>query len=152
MYQAYRARAVQVEFGESTYIALIILSLLQALFIGTPLLVMSSDNPSALYFIKAAVLFITSMAVLSLMFVPKLMHVRRQSKGGPSNKSTIKCSVGTVRISGLNVDVRNSFISCAELNIFVYWYAMSHRQIHSAFNSHFIWFSSPCFHICHSPL
>ena len=39
------------------------------------------------------------------MFVPKLMHVRRQSKGGPSNKSTIKCSVGTVRISGLNVDV-----------------------------------------------
>ena len=111
IYQAYRARAVQVEFGESTYIALIILSLIQALFIGTPLLVISSDNPSALYFIKAAVLFITSVVVLLLMFVPKLMHIRRQAKGGPSNKSTIKCSVGTVRISGLNVDV----------SIFILW-------------------------------
>ena len=126
MYQAYRARAVQVEFGESTYIALIILSLLQALFIGTPLLVISSDNPSALYFIKAAVLFITNVAVLSLMFVPKLMHVRRQSKGGTSNKSTIKCSVGTVRISGLNVDVSYYcsillFLCLVLSYIFFYW-------------------------------
>ena len=74
--QAYRARNIASEFSESWYIMVILLSLLQALIIGVPLLIIVSDNEVASYFVWCGIIFVITSAVLALMFGPKIVLVR----------------------------------------------------------------------------
>lgn len=83
-WQAYRARHIQCEFSESTYIGLVMAILLQAALTGVPLLFIVHDNPRAYYLILTSMIFIVNMSILLLIFVPKVRlteQFRRQSAG-----------------------------------------------------------------------
>ena len=90
--QAYRARNIASEFSESWYIMVILLSLLQALIIGVPLLIIVSDNEVASYFVWCGIIFVITSAVLGLMFGPKIVLVRNinshdREAENPTNKN-----------------------------------------------------------------
>lgn len=72
-WQAYKARAIRSEFSESKYIAITMASLLQAGLSGIPLSFVVRDMPQAFYLVVVFMIFITCMAVLLLIFVPKLV-------------------------------------------------------------------------------
>lgn len=83
-WQAYRARHIQCEFSESTYIGFVMAILLQAALAGAPLLFVVNDNPRAYYLILTSMIFIVNMSILLLIFVPKVRlteQFRRQSAG-----------------------------------------------------------------------
>ena len=77
--QAYQARSIQSEFSESHYIGVVMASMLQSCLIGVPILILVRDNPQAYYLVVVFMIFLTSMAVLLLIFVPKVMFVRKYS-------------------------------------------------------------------------
>ena len=79
-FQAYKARNIHTEYSESRYIAMVNGSLLQAWFTGIPLLVMVRDNPSAFFVVAAMILFLTSLAIMLLIFVPKIDFLRIQNR------------------------------------------------------------------------
>jgi gamma-aminobutyric acid type B receptor len=70
--EAYKARAVSTEYGESKYIAMAMGSMLQIMLVGVPLLFLVDDNPSAKYFIRSSIVFIICMSILLFIFVPKV--------------------------------------------------------------------------------
>lgn len=77
--QAYRGRKLDSIFNESEYIGIAILSIFQSFLIGIPLLFIVHDYPTANYFIKVAICFIVSTTTTLLIFVPKILFIR---KGG----------------------------------------------------------------------
>jgi hypothetical protein len=81
--QAYKARHIKTEFSESKHIAVAMVSICQSLLLGIPLLwLVSSKNdgqvPSATYFVISAIIFVSCMSVLILIFVPKLLVIRNE--------------------------------------------------------------------------
>jgi hypothetical protein len=78
--QAYQARGIQSEFSESKYIALVMVSFLQSICTGAPVLFLVNDNPQAYYLIMVFMIFLTCMAVLLLIFIPKFMFARMYSE------------------------------------------------------------------------
>jgi 7 transmembrane sweet-taste receptor of 3 GCPR len=70
--EAVKARQVKVEYGESKYIGMAMGLTLQIFLVGTPLLFLVSDSPSANYFVKSSIVFCVSMSFLMFLFVPKL--------------------------------------------------------------------------------
>jgi len=72
-WQAYEARVIQFEFSESKHIALAMGSFLQATLLGIPLLFVVRDSPQAYYLILTFLLFIIGMAILVVIFVPKMV-------------------------------------------------------------------------------
>lgn len=83
-WEAFKARKVSTEYGESKYIGLAMASILQALLIGLPLIILVEDNPSAEFFISATFVFIVAMAILCLIFVPKI-YASRNSRNQPKS-------------------------------------------------------------------
>lgn len=78
-FQAYHARSIQSEFSESKYIAMVMMSFLQSICIGVPILFLVQDNPPAYYLVMVFIVFLTSMAILLLIFIPKVMFARMYS-------------------------------------------------------------------------
>ena len=72
-WQAYQARSVSVEFAESTYIGMVLASLLQAAVIGVPLLFLVRDLPKVYFLLLSVLIFVVCMAVLLLIFLPKVV-------------------------------------------------------------------------------
>jgi ABC-type sugar transport system substrate-binding protein len=72
-WQAYVSRAIESEFAESKYIAMTMASLLQAGLSGVPILFVVRENPQAFYLILIFMVFVICMAVLLLIFVPKVV-------------------------------------------------------------------------------
>ena len=72
-YQAYKARSISTEYGESQYVAIIMMSILQIVIIGVPLMFLLVENPSASYFVRVGVIFVICMSTLLLLFVPKIL-------------------------------------------------------------------------------
>jgi hypothetical protein len=70
--EAYKARHISTEYGESKHIAMIMASLLQVVLVGLPLLFLVDDNPSAYYFLRCSIVFVICMSILLLIFVPKI--------------------------------------------------------------------------------
>jgi len=82
--QAFRARKITLEdFSESTYVFLTMGSLLQSLIIGAPLLALVHENNVATYFLLSVMIFIISISVLGLMFIPKMLLVRKREIDPP---------------------------------------------------------------------
>ena len=79
-WQAYEARSIQSEFAESQYIAIVMASMLQAFLSGVPILFLIKDEPQAHYLVMVFMLFIICMAILLLIFVPKVVHARKFQK------------------------------------------------------------------------
>mmetsp|Transcript_18446 Transcript_18446/g.39903 ORF Transcript_18446/g.39903 Transcript_18446/m.39903 type:complete len:635 (+) Transcript_18446:99-2003(+) len=85
--QAYEARHIDVEFQESKYIALATASFLQAFMIGIPVIILLKEDPRAIFIVTSMLIFITSMAVLLLLFVPKLKYLRAYETKQAAKKS-----------------------------------------------------------------
>jgi 7 transmembrane sweet-taste receptor of 3 GCPR len=97
--EAYRARNVKVEYGESNYIGMAMASTLQLFVVGMPLLFLVSDNPSVSYFVRCFLIFGVCMAFLMFLFIPKILAWARTKSGEVVNRSG----------PGLNVSMRQSF-------------------------------------------
>ena len=65
-------------------------NLLQALFLGFPIIVLSKEDPLGYFFIMSSLVFLLCMSVLSLIFVPKIMylkgwHIEQEASQGGGN-------------------------------------------------------------------
>mmetsp|Transcript_40014 Transcript_40014/g.60561 ORF Transcript_40014/g.60561 Transcript_40014/m.60561 type:complete len:523 (+) Transcript_40014:459-2027(+) len=76
VWQSYKVRNIQTEFEESRYIAISIASMLQALIMGIPIVIVVTGTPDALYFVLSAIIFVMCCAILLLIFVPKIIASR----------------------------------------------------------------------------
>jgi hypothetical protein len=85
--QAFRARNISSEFSDSFNVMMTMLSLLQALIIGLPLMILVQDNHVATYFIWCGLIFIVTTAVLGLMFFSKILLVKERAKHPPERSS-----------------------------------------------------------------
>lgn len=98
--EAYRARKVKVEYGESRYIGMAMASTLQLFVVGVPLLFLVTDNPSVSYFVRCFLIFGVCMAFLMFLFIPKILAWAHTKPGEIVNRSGGP---------GLNVSMRQSF-------------------------------------------
>lgn len=80
--EAYKARNVDTEFGESSYIGLIMGSYLQVVAVGLPLFFLVNDNPTARFFLTSSMVFLMCISVLLLLFVPKWRTLRKRRQNG----------------------------------------------------------------------
>lgn len=74
--QAYEIRKITTDYGESLWISGALACAVQVWTIGLPLLKLLDDNPRAIFFVKAVVVFATTMSSLLLIFVPKMRYLR----------------------------------------------------------------------------
>jgi len=78
MLQAYHARDIQTEFSESKYIALVFASMTQAFLVGGPVLAIERDSPYVAYILQTTMVFLLCTVILSLIFVPKILHQKER--------------------------------------------------------------------------
>ena len=76
-FQSYRNRNIVTDFNEGQYIGLIMISFIQLLLIGAPILVIAQSNPSANYIVSTLLVFLVCMSVLGLTYIPKVMLGRK---------------------------------------------------------------------------
>lgn len=100
--EAFKARHIKVEYGESKYIGIAMAMTMQILLVGTPLLFLLSDSPSVNYFVRTSIVFCVSMSFLLLLFVPKLMVWYKKPN------ETISLTEKTTTV-GLSLTARKSF-------------------------------------------
>ena len=72
IWQAYQSRHIRLEFAESKYIFICMVSLLEALVICIPILIVVRDSPQAFYLTIIFMVFCICMGVLLLICVPKI--------------------------------------------------------------------------------
>eukprot|EP00586_Coscinodiscus_wailesii_P020863 CAMPEP_0172519016 /NCGR_PEP_ID=MMETSP1066-20121228/291159_1 /TAXON_ID=671091 /ORGANISM="Coscinodiscus wailesii, Strain CCMP2513" /LENGTH=617 /DNA_ID=CAMNT_0013301515 /DNA_START=1049 /DNA_END=2904 /DNA_ORIENTATION=- len=86
---AYYARNISDEFSESKYLGVGVVSWLQLLVVGLPILFLIDGMPVASYFLKSAVISALCLSMLLLVFVPKLILSRRKKsmKGAHVNRT-----------------------------------------------------------------
>ena len=122
--QSYQARSIRTEFSESKFISIIMASMLQALVISIPILVLVYDQPRAMFVILVCLISVICSAVLVLMFVPKIQYMKeweleqerkrvskalRLANGGIDSSSEMPSSVaGTGGGQGLMVHMSYS--------------------------------------------
>jgi hypothetical protein len=85
--QAYKARNLSDDLSESKYIGLIMICLLQTWLTGGPVLFLVYDNPVSHYVVVSMITFLTCMAVLSLIFVPKILLWKDWKSGSLGRQS-----------------------------------------------------------------
>jgi len=70
---AYQCRNIETEYLESRYIRISLAAVLQAWCMGIPILIVVWDTPQAKFFVETGIIFVTSLAFLLLIFVPKVI-------------------------------------------------------------------------------
>ena len=84
--QAFKARLITSDvLNESKYIGLATSCTLQTFLIGLPVIFLVKENPSAKFFVQMSIVFITCMAMLLLIFVPKMYYI----KNPPANMEIV---------------------------------------------------------------
>ncbi|KAL3908152.1 MAG: hypothetical protein SGILL_008594 [Bacillariaceae sp.] len=73
-YQAFKARGISDEYSETKFIAIAVGGWVQVVLIGVPLMFLVAGNPTADFFIKSCIIFTITLAMLLLIFVPKMLH------------------------------------------------------------------------------
>jgi len=71
-YQAFKARNIQTEFSEATYIGLSIYTLVQAFLSGIPIVIIVREIPIVYYLVLTFLIFLLCMAIIVFIFVPKI--------------------------------------------------------------------------------
>merc|ERR1711988_1387952 len=74
-YLCYQSRNIPTEFQEGKWINMAMVSNLQILVLGVPVMIMVADNPGVSYFMRAGIIFLNDTGVLLLMFLPKIFAV-----------------------------------------------------------------------------
>lgn len=72
----YMSRNIETEYGESRYIGISMAATLQAWSMGIPILVVVWDNPQARFFVESGIIFVTSLAFLATVYLPKVVALR----------------------------------------------------------------------------
>jgi len=76
--QAWKARNISDEFSETKIVGSALYGWLQLLIVGVPVLfLISDDNTTARYFVLVALIFLVSMSMLLIIFVPLFIQIRR---------------------------------------------------------------------------
>jgi hypothetical protein len=124
--QAYKARNLSDDLSESKYIGIIMICLLQTWLTGGPVLFLVYDHPVSLYVVVSMITFLTCMAVLFLIFIPKILLWKEWKSGtinGEYSKGGQKLGDSVLRgsrVSGIHsgdgVDNRSYLPSIEERN------------------------------------
>jgi len=77
-YQCYKTRLLPTAFNESFYVAATNVSILEAMILGLPILVIAQDTPSSSFIVKTVLVTVMCWAILLLLFVPK--HSQRNAQ------------------------------------------------------------------------
>jgi len=112
--EAYKARKIDTEYGESVYIGLIMLFFLQIVLVGVPLFFIVQSNSTARFFLTSSMVFIMSMSVLLLIFIPKYIRNRNRLREGRNNGGS---SRSRVSIGGLKINSTSNMFEEAEKSI-----------------------------------
>jgi hypothetical protein len=95
-YQGLKTRSLPTEFNESFFLAIANGSLLEALILGIPILVLANGSPSTSFIVKAMLVTLVCLCVLLPMFIPKHLQRKIQAKKMISRKqSAIRESLRT---------------------------------------------------------
>jgi len=108
---AWYGRSVSVEYSESRYVSVIVIGMLQAFPIGIPLLILSNSNPVTKYFVEVTLIFVLTLSILLLIFVPKILFLRKEQSSPPSSHSSTRVTGGYtpgIRVVGRNQLFRES--------------------------------------------
>jgi hypothetical protein len=84
--QAYQTRYLSVAYHESKFVGLSLVSILQSLLMGIPLLFITNQNSAARFSIRTILVFAICMSVLCFMFLPKM--TRRKDTAGQTGRSS----------------------------------------------------------------
>ena len=108
--EAYEARNVNVEFAETEYIVLTLFTICGIGMFGILLWFLMDHSPRARFVVTSAMIFLVSMAMLLLIFIPKIhfkTEVRRRTQEKTSfngaERINMKVGGGNVAITGLNL-------------------------------------------------
>jgi len=74
-YMCYKSRHAGTAFSESKYVFMCMVSNLQIMALGVPMLIMVYDNPVSNYFMRTAIIFMNDVGVMCLIFLPKFQLV-----------------------------------------------------------------------------
>lgn len=88
LFQAWQARNLSTEFAESHYIFKALLTVLLLMCVGVPVLIIASDNADAQLFVSSSIVFAFCIAVLLLMFVPKIRY-EKAARAKPVRRITV---------------------------------------------------------------
>eukprot|EP00797_Seminavis_robusta_P033988 Sro7_g006370.2 (614) ;mRNA; r:250087-251928 len=69
--QAYVTRDLPAAFSDATSLSLAVLSLLETLIVGTPLLVVVQGDPTTYYLVASSMLCLCCLGMLMILFIPK---------------------------------------------------------------------------------
>lgn len=99
-YQAWEARDIKSEFAESKWIGLAVFSMSQGFLTGIPIvLAVAKEQPETFYLTITLLIFVICMVVLLLIFLPKVVMLRRYNKMSLADQrrsmaSSVKLSSG----------------------------------------------------------
>ena len=94
----YKTRNISTEFQEGKWINMAMVSNLQILVLGIPILVMVADNPQVSFFLRCAIVFLNDVGVLCVIFLPKMYTVYFDSDYDPTSTTSVtgaETSMGT---------------------------------------------------------
>jgi hypothetical protein len=90
VFQAYQARGISTELQESSYIFTAMAFILIEAFIGIPVIIVARENVTALYFVATGLVYVVCTSILSLIFIPKMLALRKSIRlRRPSSLSTV---------------------------------------------------------------
>lgn len=76
--QAYVARNISTEFAETEYIFLVLVAIFVTTLLGIPVLFLVAQSPPARFFAVSCIIFLVNLAILCLIFIPKVKHLRKE--------------------------------------------------------------------------
>lgn len=89
VFQAYQARGISTELQESSYIFTAMAFILIEAFIGIPVIFIARENVKAFYFVAAGLVYVVCISILSLIFIPKMLALKKSKRlRRPSSLST----------------------------------------------------------------
>lgn len=72
LYQAFKARNIELEYSESWYIGVSFAFMFQLLLVGLPVLMLTDDRPKVFYVVAVITVFLISSITSGLIFIPKM--------------------------------------------------------------------------------
>lgn len=125
-FQAYQARNLSTEYGESKYVAMAMASTLQVLLVGIPLLFLVNENPAANYFVRCTIVFVICISILTLIFIPKIYHFWKD--GGALAASLVPSA--QTRVTGLSFKVFEEYVDYIVLPTAMTILSVNHTFLH----------------------
>jgi len=98
-WEAYKGRNAPSDLSDASYLALSVMSLLETLIMGAPLLFVVGDNPTAFYLVGSSLISIGCITMLVLLFLPKFRRRKRRQQGSQAVMNAIQRASKNTRAS-----------------------------------------------------